>query len=70
MWFKEYRDYPIDTPLIKYKVEPGHGIVGCEMHEINGWGNTLQWQRMPKKRGLIRTLFDNLFKKFTKKSNG
>lgn len=41
MWPKVYRDYPVDKPLIKYPVEPGHGIIGCEMHELNGWGNTL-----------------------------
>lgn len=41
MWHKEYRDYGIDKALIKYQVQPGKGIIGCEMHEINGWGNTL-----------------------------
>lgn len=41
MWFRSFRDYPIDKPLIKYQVEPSHGIIGCEMHEINGWGNDL-----------------------------
>lgn len=40
MWFKEYKDYPIDKQLIKEKVEPSHGIIGCEMHEINGWGTS------------------------------
>lgn len=38
MWFKQYRDYPIDQPLIKEPVEPSRGIIGCEMHELNGWG--------------------------------
>lgn len=38
MWFKHYRDYPIDQPLIKEPVEAGHGIIGCEMHDLNGWG--------------------------------
>lgn len=55
MWFKEYRDYKIDRPLIKEKVEPGHGIVGCEMHELNGWGTELHHFR-PKKRSWIRRL--------------
>lgn len=41
MWPKAYRDYEIDKPLIKSQVEPGHGIVGCEMHDLNGWGNSL-----------------------------
>jgi hypothetical protein len=51
MWFKEYRDYPIDRPLIKYPVEPGKGIIGCEMHEINGWGNDLHVPRSKPKKG-------------------
>lgn len=38
MWPKKYLDYPIDKPLIKQRVEPGKGIIGCEMHELNGWG--------------------------------
>jgi hypothetical protein len=41
MWQKAYRDYPEDTPLVKYQVETGRDMIGCEMHEINGWGNTL-----------------------------
>lgn len=45
MWPKKYRDYPIDTPLVQQQVETGKGICGCEMHEINGWGNTLHNQR-------------------------
>jgi hypothetical protein len=55
MWFKEYRDYKIDRPLIKEKVEPGHGIIGCEMHELNGWGTELHQMR-PKKKGLIKKI--------------
>lgn len=43
MWPKAYRDYKVDKPLIKYQIEPSHGIIGCEMHEINGWGNTLHF---------------------------
>jgi hypothetical protein len=49
MWWKEYRDYPLDKPLIKYQVQPGKGIIGCEMHEINGWGNTI-FREHPKHR--------------------
>lgn len=48
MWHKEYQDYPPDTPLIKYPVESGHGIVGCEMHEINGWGLEKHYYRRRK----------------------
>ncbi|WP_068469099.1 hypothetical protein [Candidatus Protochlamydia phocaeensis] len=60
MWFKEYRDYKIDKPLIKEKVEPGHGIIGCEMHDLNGWG--IENHRMrPKKRGFFAALLAQLF---------
>lgn len=41
MWPKFYRDYKIDGTLMKYQVEPSHGIIGCEMHDLNGWGTTL-----------------------------
>ena len=56
MWFKEYRDYPIDRPLIQEQVEPGHGIIGCEMHELNGWGT--DYHDFPhQKKGFLRRLF-------------
>ncbi len=61
MWFKHYRDYPIDRPLIKEKVEPSHGIIGCEMHDLNGWGTHLH-QFKPKKKGLWAGLMLYLFK--------
>lgn len=60
MWHKEYRDYKTDQPLIKCPVESSHGIVGCEMHEINGWGNTLQAPKV-KKRGFLASLIIYLF---------
>jgi len=56
MWDREYRDYKKDTPLIKEQVESSKGIVGCEMHEINGWGNTLQ-HPVKKKQGFLASLF-------------
>ncbi len=40
MWPKFYKDYPVDSQLIKNRIEPGRGIAGCEMHELNGWGNS------------------------------
>ena len=40
MWFKEYKDYPIDSPLKKERVKPGKGFSGCEMPELNGWGES------------------------------
>lgn len=39
MWYRYFKDYPPDSPLIQEKVEPNHGIIGCEMHESNGWGD-------------------------------
>jgi hypothetical protein len=39
MWYTEYANCPPDFPLKKEQVAPGKGIIGCEMHEINGWGN-------------------------------
>ncbi len=57
MWQKKYKDYPEDTDLVKKKVEPGKGIVGCEMHEINGWGLTHHQYRRRK------NLFVKLFTK-------
>lgn len=50
MWPKEYRDYKKDEPLVKNRVEPSKGIVGCEMHERNGWGNTFQKKKHEPKR--------------------
>jgi hypothetical protein len=53
MWQREYKDYKKDQPLIKQTVESGKGIIGCEMHEIFGWGNTLQKPPV-KKKGVLR----------------
>jgi hypothetical protein len=61
MWFKEYRDYPIDKPLVKEQVESGHGIIGCEMHEINGWGTHLH-QIKPRKKGIFSRLMSHFFR--------
>lgn len=57
MWSKSYKDYPPDTPLVQQQVEPGKGIVGCEMHDLNGWGNSLHVPPKPKKKGILRQLF-------------
>lgn len=56
MWYKEYKDYPIDQPLKKYPVFPGKGIIGCEMHELNGWGQEYNLPKKPKKPGFIRRI--------------
>ena len=61
MWFKEYRDYPTDRPLIKEQVEPGEGIIGCEMHDLNGWGSELH-QMKPKKKGILGKIISYLFR--------
>ena len=61
MWFKQYRDYPIDHPLIKEQVEPNHGIIGCEMHDLNGWG--IEMHRFkPHKKGVWAKLMSSLFR--------
>jgi hypothetical protein len=56
MWFKKYRDYKIDKPLIKEQVRSGHGIIGCEMHDLNGWG-VEHHQAHPKKNWVPFRLF-------------
>lgn len=60
MWDRDYRDYKRDKPLVKERIEPGKGLAGCEMHELNGWGNTLQ-HRIRKQRGLLASLLIYLF---------
>lgn len=40
MWPKSYKDYPKDTPLVKQQLQSGKGIIGCEMSELNGWGES------------------------------
>lgn len=61
MWFREYKDYKTDKPLIKKQVEPSNGIIGCEMHDLNGWGNSYQWPKKKEKRGLLGSLLIYLF---------
>lgn len=56
MWPKHYRDYKTDAPLIKEQVEPGDGIIGCEMHELNGWGTEHHIPRRKRRQGLFSTL--------------
>lgn len=61
MWYREFKDYPPDSALIQEQVEPSHGIVGCEMHELNGWGESFHRPVPRKKRGFFSTLFKNWF---------
>ncbi len=60
MWDREYRDYKRDETLIKQPIESGKGLAGCEMHDLNGWGNTLHHPKK-KKRGFIGSLIVSLF---------
>lgn len=61
MWPKAYKNYPLDKPLTKNPVETGHGVIGCQMHELNGWGESYHIPRpLKKKRGLLRTFLDTL----------
>lgn len=64
MWPKNYRDYPPDSCLKKEWVEPSHGLVGCEMHDTNGWGTSYHRQPRKKRKGLFATLIDAISKKF------
>jgi hypothetical protein len=67
MWFKEYRDYPIDSGLKKQQVSPGKGIIGCEMHDLNGWGNSYHEHSVEKKHGVFMTFFISLFSRHSPK---
>jgi hypothetical protein len=66
MWPKSYKNYPKDKPLISDQVEPENGIIGCEMHDLNGWGDSVH-MRKKRKRGVIATLLIALFGKVKKK---
>ena len=60
MWFRSFRDYETDKPLIKYQVQSGQGIIGSEMHDLNGWGNIIHIPVRKRKSGLLaRLLGDN-----------
>ncbi len=61
MWPKKYRDYPPDKPLVRHPVESGKGIVGWEMHDLNGWGEEVHEEPHSTKPGFLQTLFSWLF---------
>ena len=61
MWFKEYRDYKIDAPLKKETINQGNGITGCEMHELNGWGEIYHRTQSHKKPGIFSAMLHSLF---------
>ncbi len=64
MWFKEYKNYPIDSPQKKERLTPSKGIIGCEMHELNGWGEEYQQSFPKKKKRVIGSFIQALFSKF------
>lgn len=59
MWWREYKDYKPDDPLIKERVESGKGLIGCEMHDLNGWG--LSHHRYRRRPGVITQFLAALF---------
>lgn len=61
MWPKRYKDYREDASLIKQKVESGKGIIGCEMHENNGWGETIHFKK--RKQNVLARFFELFSKK-------
>jgi hypothetical protein len=62
MWDREFRDYKKDAPNVQQQVEPGRGIVGGQMHELNGWG--LSYHRpKPRKKGVLGTLLAHWFRR-------
>ncbi len=61
MWDYHYKKRPKDAPLSSQKVEAGKGIVGCEMHELHGWGAKQHSSPQPE-RGLLRALCAWLFR--------
>jgi hypothetical protein len=62
MWHNTYKDHEEDGPFSRQKVRTGKGIIGCEMHEIQGWGHAFHRPRK-KKPGIFETLLTALFKK-------
>lgn len=61
MWPKKYKDYGVDEPLKKETVESGKGLVGCEMHDLNGWGELYHKKQRPK-RGIIQRFLQKVKK--------
>lgn len=58
VWWREYKDYQPDTSLKQEKLESGKGLVGCEMHDRQGWGLTLHHYR--SRDGRIARFFASL----------
>jgi hypothetical protein len=69
MWSKSYKDYQTDQSLTKNQVAPGRGLIGCEMHDLNGWGETNHHPKIKSKQGIFAALLISLFSKFAKSPN-
>lgn len=57
MWYTDYSSCPPDSPLKNEKVSPGKGIVGCEMHEINGWGSQYHLETITENNVTLSVIF-------------
>lgn len=62
MWKNTYKDYKPDGSWVKQRVETGKSIVGCEMNELNGWGEAHHVHR-PKKKSFLRTILNSILKR-------
>lgn len=60
MWHNTYKDYSHDAELKKAKVHPGKGIIGCEMHEINGWSESYHQARETHTTGILSAIWASL----------
>jgi len=63
MWHNTYKDYKQDESWIQEKVETGNGIIGCEMNELNGWGEIYHHFPKESKKNFFRRFLENLFKR-------
>ncbi len=61
MWNYIYKKKKNDRELLEEKVDSGKGIVGCEMHELNGWGESHHRYKR-EGNGYLRSLFSFFFK--------
>ena len=59
MWFRNFKDYPLDKPMKKKPVSSGKGIIGCEMKETFGWSEASHVSRgksfvIPKRQSNLK----------------
>jgi hypothetical protein len=60
MWHNTYEDHPVDELLSKENPETGKGLIGCQMKEINGWGEAQHVKKHPPS-GMLKALIDFCF---------